>query len=200
MVEFPDLAATFNKALEEALRDLGKVNVLIAGRTGVGKSTLINSVFQGRLAATGQGEPVTQTTRLLSKEGIPLAIWDTRGLEMSDFQETLGELKRLIDKRLQAGDVHAPCRRYHGYGRGPLGCAASVSHPHTVACWARASSSNSRTASFLNSPVNFLRRRSPMDASRRIVVPRLVSTKPGQGHSVRISATLLVERSRWDRL
>ena len=105
MVEFPDLAATFNKALEEALRDLGKVNVLIAGRTGVGKSTLINSVFQGRLAATGQGEPVTQTTRLLSKEGIPLAIWDTRGLEMSDFQETLGELKRLIDKRAKEPDA-----------------------------------------------------------------------------------------------
>ena len=95
-MELLDLAAAVNKALEEALRDLGKVNVLIAGRTGVGKSTLINSVFQGRPAATGQGEPVTQTTRLISKEGIPLAIWDTRGLEMSDFQETLGDLKRLI--------------------------------------------------------------------------------------------------------
>lgn len=35
-------------------------NVLIAGGTGVGKSTLINSVFHGRMAATGQGKPVTK--------------------------------------------------------------------------------------------------------------------------------------------
>ena len=74
-----DLTAVVKKAIEEARRDLGKVNVLIAGRTGVGKSTLINSVFHGRLAATGQGKPVTQTTHLISKDGIPLAIWDTRG-------------------------------------------------------------------------------------------------------------------------
>jgi len=42
---------------------MGVCNVLIAGRTGVGKSTLINSVFHGRMAATGQGKPVTTTAR-----------------------------------------------------------------------------------------------------------------------------------------
>ncbi len=94
-----DLTAAIKRAIEEARRDLGRVNVLIAGRTGVGKSTLINSVFHGRLAATGQGEPVTQTTHLISKDGIPLAIWDTRGLEMSDFDETLGELTKLVGER-----------------------------------------------------------------------------------------------------
>ncbi len=94
-----DLTAAVKRAIDEARRDLGKVNVLIAGRTGVGKSTLINSVFHGRLAATGQGEPVTQTTHLISKDGIPLAIWDSRGLEMSDFDETLGELTNLVEKR-----------------------------------------------------------------------------------------------------
>ena len=100
-----DLTAVVKKAIEGAKRDLGKVNVLIAGRTGVGKSTLINSVFHGRLAATGQGEPVTQTTHLISKDGIPLAIWDTRGLEMSDFDETLGELMKLVNKRTQEPEL-----------------------------------------------------------------------------------------------
>ena len=116
-MELPDL----NKAFEKAQRDLGKVNVLIAGRTGVGKSTLINSVFQGRLAATGQGQPVTQTTRLISKEGIPLAIWDTRGLEMSDFQETIGELRRLICERASEPDpqnhIHVAWLCIHEDGR-----------------------------------------------------------------------------------
>ncbi|WP_254508214.1 GTPase [Anatilimnocola floriformis] len=44
MINFGGLA---KNALEEALRERGHANVLIAGRTGVGKSTLINSVFQG---------------------------------------------------------------------------------------------------------------------------------------------------------
>ena len=94
-----DLTAAVSKAIEEARHDMGRVNVLIAGRTGVGKSTLINSIFHGRLAATGQGEPVTKTTRLISKAGVPLAIWDTRGLELLDFEETLGELMQLVEMR-----------------------------------------------------------------------------------------------------
>ena len=49
-------------ALREALRERGHVNILIAGRSGVGKSTLINAIFQGNLATTGQGRPVTQDT------------------------------------------------------------------------------------------------------------------------------------------
>lgn len=40
-------------------------------RTGVSKSTLIDSVFQGNFATTGQGRPVTQNTREIKKEGIP---------------------------------------------------------------------------------------------------------------------------------
>ena len=35
-------------SIEEAERTMGRFNVLIAGRTGVGKSTLINEVFQGK--------------------------------------------------------------------------------------------------------------------------------------------------------
>ena len=116
-----DLAAAVNKAINEARRDLGNVNVLIAGRTGVGKSTLINSLFHGRLAATGQGEPVTQSTRRISKEGIPLAIWDTRGLEMSDFDETLGELTQWVEKRAKEREaqnhIHVAWLCLHEDGR-----------------------------------------------------------------------------------
>ncbi|WP_227499940.1 GTPase domain-containing protein [Synechococcus sp. PCC 7335] len=96
--------ATVKAALHEALRERGHVNVLIAGRTGVGKSTLINSVFQGNFATTGQGRPVTQNTREIKKEGIPLSIFDTRGLEMADFSETLDALKSLINQRSRNTD------------------------------------------------------------------------------------------------
>lgn len=99
MPELLDLVDAVREAMKKAQHDLGRANLLIAGRTGVGKSTLINAIFQGRMAATGQGSPVTKMTRLISKEGIPLGIWDTRGLEMSDFGETLSELIRLVEER-----------------------------------------------------------------------------------------------------
>ena len=121
MIQSPDLKEVFDEAVEEALRKLGKVNVLIAGRTGVGKSTLINSIFHGNMAVTGQGKPVTQTTRLISKEGVPLSIWDTRGLEMSDFKKTLDELMELVEKRAKETEaqdhIHAAWLCVHEDGR-----------------------------------------------------------------------------------
>ena len=73
------------QAIQKATTERGNINILIAGRSGVGKSTLINAVFQKNLAETGQGRPVTQNTREISKEGIPLTIFDSRGLERSQF-------------------------------------------------------------------------------------------------------------------
>jgi len=87
------------EALQKAIKERGNINILIAGRSGVGKSTLINSVFQKDLATTGQGKPVTKNTREITKEGIPVTIFDTRGLEMKDFTETLNELERLISQK-----------------------------------------------------------------------------------------------------
>jgi len=90
-------------ALDLALQQRGRVNILIAGRTGVGKSTLINAVFQGNLATTGQGRPVTQHTREVTKEGVPVSIFDTRGLELADFAATFEELDRfIVDRRRNA--------------------------------------------------------------------------------------------------
>lgn len=94
-----DFAELLGKKLEEALSKRGRVNIVIAGKTGVGKSTLINAVFQGNLAETGDGRPVTRTTREITKEGIPLSIFDTRGLEISEYKNTVQELARLIQKK-----------------------------------------------------------------------------------------------------
>lgn len=99
LLDYIDLGKLAREMLEEALRERGHANVLIAGRTGVGKSTLINSVFQGDFATTGQGRPVTGHTREFTKEDVPLSVFDTRGLEMSDFSSTLESLEAEISKR-----------------------------------------------------------------------------------------------------
>lgn len=105
-----DIGKIVDDAVEKAKADLGHFNILIAGRTGVGKSTLINAVFQADLATTGQGKPVTQNTREITKSGIPLTIFDSRGLEMAAYAETLSELRGFIRDRCSEAD---PKRHIH---------------------------------------------------------------------------------------
>lgn len=99
-----NFADSVKDALHEALKERGHVNVLIAGATGVGKSTLINAIFQGDLAETGQGRPVTPNTREIQKDGIPLSIFDSRGLEMKGFPETMAALRTLVNERRKDPD------------------------------------------------------------------------------------------------
>lgn len=105
-----DLGTEVEKSVRSALKKLGVVNILVAGKTGVGKSTLVNSVFQGNIATTGQGRPVTMETREYTKEGIPVSILDTRGLEMAKYKQTLGELENVASQRRSDPD---PLRHIH---------------------------------------------------------------------------------------
>lgn len=104
MADTFNLAELAKNALDEALRERGHVNVLIAGRTGVGKSTLVNAVFQGDFATTGQGRPVTMQTREITKEGVPLSIFDTRGLEMAEYAAALKALVTFVQERQRGRD------------------------------------------------------------------------------------------------
>lgn len=75
-------------AINEKIQNLSTLNIIVAGKTGVGKSTLINAVFKDELAETGMGRPVTDHMRKITKKDIPLAIYDTRGFELGkDVQE-----------------------------------------------------------------------------------------------------------------
>jgi uncharacterized protein (DUF697 family) len=94
-----NLQDLLNDAFQKTQQNMGHINILIAGRTGVGKSTLINSVFESNLAETGQGRPVTSTTREVTKEGVPLTLFDTRGLETKEYAKTFEELEKLIVDR-----------------------------------------------------------------------------------------------------
>ena len=89
----------FEEIIQETIKNLGQVNIIIAGKTGVGKSTLINAVFNEDMAETGVGRPVTQCMREYSKEGSFYHIFDTKGFELDSYQEMKENIIQEIRKR-----------------------------------------------------------------------------------------------------
>ena len=79
------------------LKSIGHVNILVAGQTGVGKSTLINAVFGEAFAQTAAGRPVTQHAEWYTSDQVPLRILDTRGLEAKDYAFTLNAMRSEIE-------------------------------------------------------------------------------------------------------
>jgi uncharacterized protein (DUF697 family)/GTP-binding protein EngB required for normal cell division len=100
------LGAVIRERVQQAMKERGHATVLVAGRSGVGKSTLINAVFQGDLAATGHGRPVTLEIREYTKPGVPISLIDTRGIELEKFAQTLAELDRLVEERQRDPDAN----------------------------------------------------------------------------------------------
>lgn len=92
------------KTVADATKGIGKVTILVAGKTGIGKSTLINAVFRGDFAETGSGRPVTQKIMEISKPGNPLTIIDTKGLEVKDYEIIKADLEDEIKKRATSED------------------------------------------------------------------------------------------------
>ena len=74
----------FEREREAAYRDMPPVNVLVAGPTGVGKSTLVNAILRTPVAKTGKGRPVTEDIQAWSVPGVPITVYDTPGLELDE--------------------------------------------------------------------------------------------------------------------
>ena len=104
-----ELLEKMNKAYEEAESQGGKCNVLVIGKAGVGKSTLINAIFRSRLAETGVGYSVTQNIRRYTKSGCPITVYDTPGLKLNaeQIKSVRLEVSELIEEqRLQEAEEH----------------------------------------------------------------------------------------------
>jgi predicted GTPase len=79
-----------NTILNDAVKDMPVANIIVVGKTGVGKSSLINGVFRGNFAKTGVGKPVTENIKVIKKmaclcrsltpKGLKLQIMKKQGL------------------------------------------------------------------------------------------------------------------------
>lgn len=107
-VDIDKVAQEAIDAISEKIKNLNALNIIVAGKTGVGKSTLINAVFRDKLAETGMGKPVTDHMRKISKKGIPLAIYDTKGFELGKEvqQQVKQEVMETISKGLATQDIN----------------------------------------------------------------------------------------------
>lgn len=88
-------------------------NIMVAGITGTGKSTLINAIFNEKLAATGTGRPVTDEIKEYNNQNIPIRIWDTVGLEIDadKTKESIKEIRNTIAQKSESDNqfdrIHA---------------------------------------------------------------------------------------------
>mgnify|MGYP002754026313 CR=1 FL=1 len=93
-------------------KTLKTLNIIVVGKTGVGKSTLINAIFRENLAEnlaeTGIVKPITDHIRKISKKNIPLTIYDTRGFEMGKEvqKQVKDEVVDTINKGLATQDIN----------------------------------------------------------------------------------------------
>jgi uncharacterized protein (DUF697 family)/GTP-binding protein EngB required for normal cell division len=73
-------------------------NIMLAGGSGVGKSTLLNAIFGRDLAKTGIGRPVTAEAKWYEEPGFSVRLLDTCGLERGNFWQTIGELEAALQQ------------------------------------------------------------------------------------------------------
>ncbi len=71
-----------SKMLEHIKKEKPKMNVLLMGGIGVGKSSLINALFGKEIAKAGVGKPITQHLEKFIDEQKGLILWDTKGIEI----------------------------------------------------------------------------------------------------------------------
>jgi uncharacterized protein (DUF697 family) len=91
------VAELFTRRLDEAFADLGCFNLAVFGKTGSGKSTLVNAIFGSEVAETGMGQPVTKGLQYHRHPGGLFGLYDSEGFETGTSGDViLDGLRRLV--------------------------------------------------------------------------------------------------------
>ena len=111
------LGSSFNKKTEELDKEKikketydnkSKLNIVLFGATGVGKSSLVNAVFGDNIVKSGVGEPITQFLEKIEIKSKGLTLWDTKGIEAKDYETTkemlIQDIEQGFEDALESND------------------------------------------------------------------------------------------------
>jgi uncharacterized protein (DUF697 family)/GTP-binding protein EngB required for normal cell division len=98
-----NLEKFFREGISQAMGGRARLNVMLAGRVGVGKSTLVNVIFGESIAATGVGPSITQKIERYVRPNVPISVYDTPGIELGEEPEAIAK-KYVSEIRRQMED------------------------------------------------------------------------------------------------
>lgn len=95
----PQVEGMFEQRLAEAFQTLGCFNLAVFGKTGVGKSTLVNAIFGRDVAETGMGRPVTKGLVYYRHHDGFLGVYDSEGFETGTAGDAIvAGLRRIMEE------------------------------------------------------------------------------------------------------
>lgn len=98
VVDFVQVAdEALKKAQQMSQETSDGFNIFVVGKSGVGKSTLINAVFGEKLAKIGSGSPKTQNIKEYKSKDF--SIFDTKGLELEDYDSTKAQIADFLAQK-----------------------------------------------------------------------------------------------------
>lgn len=100
-------------AQENVAKKKSKLNILLLGATGSGKSSLVNAMFGGNIVESGVGKPITQFLEKIEIPNKGITLWDTKGIEAKDYENTksqlINDIKTGFSEAFETGiDEHRP--------------------------------------------------------------------------------------------
>lgn len=96
------------RELEKTLQDLQAPNIAVIGRCGSGKSSLINAVFDKKMAEVGTGFPVSKAfirypNPTMEEEKPPVVLYDSAGYEVEKASEFINDVFDFLEERISKG-------------------------------------------------------------------------------------------------
>ena len=95
-------------------KELNKMNFIIIGNSGVGKSTLINEILLEKLAQEGIGKRTTLESKKYESKSVPfLSLLDTMGTEIGTGHKLIDILKETLKEITDKLDSNDPNEHIH---------------------------------------------------------------------------------------